>query len=606
MVWNKVRNNITVSILVLTLAIWFLYAVLYFYLRDSHTTSIAASGVLTLIGEAGLDFIIFCLGISLWKKTAEQFEKNIYLIFAISFLFAAFADTVYNLILNVFHIQQFNIGLYLLFDIPFLLFLILQTSIWLFIFIKNIKYEPIKIYTYLPVIFIAILIFLTFMFGIQWRISKLSTVGFLQSIDTLLEAISFVFAVSCLARAKTTVLRFLSTGFLLVIASDLMIRYDFITNTISAENPFELTWVLGLLFITAGFLFAKYSQSDTDNTNLELLPNNSLQAQIALWSFILCLLLIFSIAATVFLFSLNKQIYLRERIISLPSVFIFFSVLSAICSNYVSMKLSAPIQNLENLIINFWNTQNEKEYQQILKNSYILEFSNLEKFFIESFKAYQQKHQLEVEFAKTATQVAHDIRSPLATLEIVTNSLQNIDEQPRNLINSAITSIKHTADNLLKQYKNKKQTKPEQIATLLEEVILQKKIEFSAKPISFEIYISRNIKPALVSLSAPEFKRVISNLINNAVEAIENHGKITVNMKKINHFALIEITDTGKGMSKEAIEKILATGESFEKPQGHGLGLTYAINCLKKWHGEFKIKSKIGKGTTILLFLPIT
>src|SRR5262249_30899616 len=104
-------------------------------------------------------------------------------------------------------------------------------------------------------------------------------------------------------------------------------------------------------------------------------------------------------------------------------------------------------------------------------------------------------------------------------------------------------------------------------------------------------------------LNGGEFKRAISNLINNAVESISDKGIVLLKLEKNPDNLQLFIIDNGCGIANHLIPKLLEGKNNLSK-SGTGLGLSYAINRFHAWGCHLNIKSKIGKGTTVEITLP--
>lgn len=102
-----------------------------------------------------------------------------------------------------------------------------------------------------------------------------------------------------------------------------------------------------------------------------------------------------------------------------------------------------------------------------------------------------------------------------------------------------------------------------------------------------------------------QLNQVFMNLLVNAAHAIENEGAITVSTGAENDHIWVEVSDTGKGIAPEHINKIF---DPFftTKPvgKGTGLGLSVSYNIIKKHSGEIRLDSRIGEGTTFRIVLP--
>ena len=105
-------------------------------------------------------------------------------------------------------------------------------------------------------------------------------------------------------------------------------------------------------------------------------------------------------------------------------------------------------------------------------------------------------------------------------------------------------------------------------------------------------------------ISAPLFDWVIENLLKNALDAMEGKGTITVDIKDEKNAVNIDVSDTGKGISKQNISKVFKPGFTTKK-RGWGLGLSLSRRIVEQYHkGEIFVKqSESGKGTTFRVVL---
>ena len=117
---------------------------------------------------------------------------------------------------------------------------------------------------------------------------------------------------------------------------------------------------------------------------------------------------------------------------------------------------------------------------------------------------------------------------------------------------------------------------------------------------------------------------MISNLINNAVEALSSgvQGRVLVEMQRQtesalspsgvltqsglrSEYAVIRISDNGKGISPDVLERIGQHGFSEGKADGNGLGLSHARQKVESWNGNLKVRSVLGVGTTVEMSIPL-
>jgi hypothetical protein len=111
-------------------------------------------------------------------------------------------------------------------------------------------------------------------------------------------------------------------------------------------------------------------------------------------------------------------------------------------------------------------------------------------------------------------------------------------------------------------------------------------------------------KEVIGNISAPLFDWVIENLLKNALDAMEGKGAITVDIKDETSSVLIDVTDTGKGISKKNVVSVFKPGFTTKK-RGWGLGLSLSKRIVEQYHkGEIFVKSsEPGKGTTFRIVL---
>ncbi|HEX4045278.1 MAG TPA: HAMP domain-containing sensor histidine kinase [Gammaproteobacteria bacterium] len=211
-------------------------------------------------------------------------------------------------------------------------------------------------------------------------------------------------------------------------------------------------------------------------------------------------------------------------------------------------------------------------------------------------------------------QLAHDIRSPLATLDLVIKDILHISAEQNALLNRAMRRISEIANNLLAQYRNEghqtndlaSKTQPERIIDLLLEVIHEKKIQYQYYLVEFLPEFAQSANHCTANISASAFKRVISNLLDNAVEALANNALETVTIRVSAQARLITISiiDSGSGIAPGLLKEILSGKSVSQKPYGNGLGLTHAMHMVKnEWHGQFIIESQVNVGTRIDIIL---
>jgi signal transduction histidine kinase len=109
---------------------------------------------------------------------------------------------------------------------------------------------------------------------------------------------------------------------------------------------------------------------------------------------------------------------------------------------------------------------------------------------------------------------------------------------------------------------------------------------------------------ALLRADADQLEQVFINLFQNAVDAMEGRGELTVTVRVADDAVRTIVHDSGRGLPKAALDKVF---EPFftTKDKGTGLGLAIVFNIISKHHGDITVESEEGKGTTFMITLPV-
>jgi len=210
------------------------------------------------------------------------------------------------------------------------------------------------------------------------------------------------------------------------------------------------------------------------------------------------------------------------------------------------------------------------------------------------------------EIANITKQVAHDIRSPLAALRMAISTANELPNDRRNLIVASCLRIENIANDLLAKSKKKPSVATAAVVEqALREIIEEKRFVISRnKLIQLRFEVSTINPNSLVWVDTVQLKRIVSNLINNSLDAVGNSGEINISLKGDSAWIVVEVVDNGCGIPENLLEKLGVMGVTSKKEShdsGHGLGLYAAKESIKSWGGHFDLKSQEGVGTTIRL-----
>jgi two-component system, sporulation sensor kinase D len=199
-------------------------------------------------------------------------------------------------------------------------------------------------------------------------------------------------------------------------------------------------------------------------------------------------------------------------------------------------------------------------------------------------------------------ETAHQLGTPLSSLMAWNEHLLSIEVDE-----SVVREMQHDVQrlNTITDRFSKIGSQPTLEAANVNE-ILARAIEYLRKRTSRNVTYELNLPEEQIQahLSAPLFEWVIENLCKNAVDAMEGKGKITVTLTGIPERLIIDLADTGKGISKSRFRTVFEPGFTT-KSRGWGLGLSLSKRIIESYHGGkiFVLKSEPGKGTTFRIDL---
>lgn len=211
-----------------------------------------------------------------------------------------------------------------------------------------------------------------------------------------------------------------------------------------------------------------------------------------------------------------------------------------------------------------------------------------------------------------ARQVSHDIRSPISAMNLVVGSLKDLPAAKIQLLKDSVQRVNDIANDLLSRSKNVFRQNTSTISALrfrdlhriADDVLNEKRLQFQKTMIDFDLQGATDHE-GFVSIEPVRFKRIISNLINNSIEALGEQGRIEIVIAKASDDLIFEIRDNGRGIPMDILPKLMTEGFSFGKNNGNGLGLYSAKRDIESWGGSVRITSAIDSGTTVSIRLPL-
>ena len=205
-------------------------------------------------------------------------------------------------------------------------------------------------------------------------------------------------------------------------------------------------------------------------------------------------------------------------------------------------------------------------------------------------------------WAGMAKETAHQLGTPISSLE---GWVEMLKEQQHSSGISAemekdVSRLKLISDRFGKIGSSPKLEENE-ITEQVEKMVAYIKRRSTDKVV---FAVEKPQEKVIANISGPLFDWVIENLLKNALDAINGKGFINIKIKQQPGHAIIDISDSGKGISKQNISKVFKPGFTTKK-RGWGLGLSLAKRIIEQYHkGQLFVKaSEPGKGTTFRIIL---
>jgi signal transduction histidine kinase len=207
-----------------------------------------------------------------------------------------------------------------------------------------------------------------------------------------------------------------------------------------------------------------------------------------------------------------------------------------------------------------------------------------------------------------ATGLAHEIRNPLAgiagVIDIIGRDLPESSPARAmvkdvrleiNQINRILTDLLETAR------PHPPRMMRSNLNTTVEHAVMLARQQVLSRPIKIELEQAPGLGE--VEHDSDQIHQVVLNLLLNAVQAIDGAGTITVAISSKEEFAIITVTDTGRGMSDQQISQIFRPFYTT-RSNGTGLGLSLVRRIVEEHLGRIEVTSNLGEGSTFEVQLP--
>ncbi|VVB66995.1 Methyl sulfide methyltransferase-associated sensor [uncultured archaeon] len=243
----------------------------------------------------------------------------------------------------------------------------------------------------------------------------------------------------------------------------------------------------------------------------------------------------------------------------------------------------------------------------------LLRYSELlEDLVAERTEQLQKAERLAV-IGETAAMIGHDLRNPLQVMtcmlflakeQLNTGNLLPPQGQPS--LEEILRTMEESADYMEKIISDMQDyARPMKMELVETDLEALGKETLASINVSSGVTVSLEAEPSMppLALSPQKLKRIIINLVNNAVQAMPNGGHITISILCQEGWAKLAVKDTGAGISEEVLPRIFQPLFTT-RAGGMGLGLVVCKRLVEAMGGRITIKSKAGSGTDVIIRIP--
>ena len=202
-----------------------------------------------------------------------------------------------------------------------------------------------------------------------------------------------------------------------------------------------------------------------------------------------------------------------------------------------------------------------------------------------------------------AAMVGHDLRGPLQTIKNAVYLMEKDPDSADELRETINESVNYAASMLEELRLNVGDT-PLQLQEVNLGALIRKAVEEASIPDSVEAELHVDDGLDSVSMDPLKIRRMLDNLLRNAVQAMQDGGTLEVSAVCEGDVVFLRVRDTGTGIPEELMPDLFKAFVTT-KPQGMGLGLAYSKRAVEAHGGTIVVESKVGEGTTFTVRLPV-
>ncbi|WP_261133529.1 ATP-binding protein [Bacillus sp. Marseille-Q3570] len=205
-----------------------------------------------------------------------------------------------------------------------------------------------------------------------------------------------------------------------------------------------------------------------------------------------------------------------------------------------------------------------------------------------------------------AASIAHEVRNPLTVVKGFLQMMKAEKKGDGYEYIPLVLSELGRAEAIINDYLNFAKPEFKKIETFrLSDVIYEVMFLMEGLAVEHGVELINEFDSnCLIKTDRNQLKQALVNFVKNAIEATGEGDTVTIGVKPSGNFVIVKVTDTGKGMDKEQLDRI---GTLFytTKDKGTGLGTTVSLRIIQSMNGKVSYKSELDVGTEVTVCLPI-
>lgn len=210
-----------------------------------------------------------------------------------------------------------------------------------------------------------------------------------------------------------------------------------------------------------------------------------------------------------------------------------------------------------------------------------------------------------------ARSIIHDLKNPLCIIGLSVDVFSNASLSPesraqvQSRINRQVMRINNLVEDILAFTEGRRiaNLKPGDFRAFVLELVKELRLDISTKSIG--LILENEPPPGLIPFDAHRLSRVFHNLVQNAADFLGDGGKIYLRFKPTAGEILVEIEDTGPGVSPEIADQLFQPFATHGKKHGTGLGLSICKKIIEDHGGKISVRSEPGRGAIFGFTLPL-